>query len=83
MGIDDQEHTDAHQSAEYEVREVLASYFPQDRACRAHSALNVLAGEFLVLDEVEDVADITSLLAQLIMERVLRDREMLQFAGSS
>lgn len=78
-------HNEAHLNAEYEVREVLHATFYDERlrGCRAAVLIEVLADEFMQMDNVEEVSAVVVSLLEMIMLRNEQDTPLMDTAGSA
>lgn len=78
-------HNEAHLNAEHEVREVLHATFYDERlrGCRAAVLIEVLADEFMQMDNVDDIADVIRSLIEMVMVRNQQDTHLFDTAGSA
>lgn len=81
---EDELHDEAHANADFEIRRVLTSTFDDShRSCRAAVLFTVFADEVMLLDDAEDVGDLFSAMAALILERSMKDGALFRTAGSA
>ena len=78
-------HAEAHLNAEHDVREALYATFYDERlhGCRAAVLIEVLADEFMQMDNVDDIADVIRSLIEMVMIRNKQDAGIMSTAGSA
>lgn len=81
---EDERHIRAHETAEQEIGDVLWDIFDDsERICRAEVLIKLLYAEFMAMDDVEDVAEVTQAMGQLMLARAYADRVLFNAAGNA
>lgn len=79
---EDDQHEALHDWIEDDIRSTLAATF-EDPLCRANVLLKLFYAEFMALDEVEDIAELSQDLFDIIGERAIKDLNMFNVAGNA
>jgi hypothetical protein len=81
---EDERHIRAHETAEQEIDDVLWDIFDDSqRICRAEVLIKLLYAEFMAMDDVQDVVEVTQAMTHIIMSRAYADRVLFNAAGNA
>lgn len=79
---DDEQHKELHFDTESELHAILHGVFDLP-SCRANVLATLLRDEIYLMDDVEDLQDIFSMLGMMVFERMLADQSLLNPMGSA
>lgn len=80
---DDDQHRDAHLSAENAVLDVLAAAFPDEPSCRTAVLLQLLSEDVDALTDGQEVLDVLRFLKEIVVNRTMDDFALFNTQGSA